>query len=112
MKKLALSSIIIQGVYCVACLLNIVICLVYKSAYTTEIGRLCADIALPLTGILSIIPAMPISFIFNLCAKPRKESNTPRCNRLWITWTVLSPILYIVIWVTMVCVFVYATGGV
>lgn len=109
-KKLILISAVIQGIFSVACLFNIVICLIYQSVYNTEMGRLLAEIALHLPFILFIIPAMPVSIVLNICAKPKQENKTLRVR--WLTWTVLSPILYVVIYFIMLGVFISSTGGV
>ena len=109
-NKWILSSAIIQGVYSVFCLLNIALCLIYKGTHATEMGSLCASIALNLTGILSIVPAMPISLFFHICARPQTDNALIR--RRWLTQTVFSPILYVILWGIMIIVFVATTGGI
>ena len=103
-------SVVIQGVFFAACLLNVAICLIYQSSYDTEMGGLFAEIALHLTGILLLIPILPIVIVLNICAKPPKDNKTTRVR--WLTWNILSPILYVVMCFITLGVFISTTGGV
>ncbi len=107
MKKL---SFLLQGSYSALCLLDIAICLVYQATYHTEIGNLCAAVALPLTCILFFAPAMPLSLILNIRAVFRQNKQAK--HTFWMIWTIVSPILYIVFFLCTVCVFVGITGGI
>ena len=104
-------SAIVQGVYSIVCLINVVLCLVYANAYHTESGRFCAELSLHLTFLLFIIPAMPISTALNIGTMPSKKADPTRYTRR-LLWTILSPILYVVTWLITLCVWMSTTGGV
>lgn len=108
MKK---ASLILQGVYCAACVLDIILCLVYQNNVETLLGLKCADWALSLTIILFFAPAMPISFILNILAMPPKQSERAERGR-WLIWTIISPIIYLIFCISVICIFVVTTGGI
>lgn len=102
------ASFILQSIYCAACIFDIILCLIYYNRFETAFGRQCADWALGLTGILFFVPAMPISFILNILAKPPERAGRVR----WLIGTILSPVIYLVFYFAAVCVFIAATGGI
>ncbi len=110
-KRLEISSLIIQSIYSILCLIDIVLCLVYRSNYDSSIGRTLAYFVLDFTGVLFVLPAMLIGTILNFCAlRKRRLDGMPRKG--WIIWTILSPVVYIVCFLVALMVFVATTGGV
>jgi len=110
-SKLEIASLILLGLYCAFCFINIVVCILYKNNFDNNFGTACAYLALDLTGILSFVPAMPIGVIFNIMALHKRRSRgIPRKG--WLIWTIFSPLIYIVSWIISVCIFVAITGGV
>ena len=106
-------SLIIQGIYSLCCLFHIIVSFIYNEFYDTEVGRLCADITLHLIFVLflSVIPAMLISNVLNICARSRKKENNSRSG-FWTFWIIISPILYIVFFVLTLGVWISVTGGI
>ncbi|MBQ9133146.1 MAG: hypothetical protein IJX64_01290 [Clostridia bacterium] len=110
-KKLEIVSLILPCVYGILCMVDIVLCLVYRSNYDSSIGRVLAYFVLDFTGILFVLPAMPIGLVLNICAlRKRRLEGMP--DKGWMIWTILSPIVYIVCFLTAGVVFVATTGGV
>jgi len=110
-KYLRLSSFAVQGIYSILCILDVIICLIYKQNFDTALGSKCAYWALDLTGILIMLPALPIGIILNILAMPPKQIETTNRKR-WIIWMIISPCLYLLFFFFAVCVFVATTGGV
>ena len=110
-KKLEISSLIVQGIYGILCLIDIVLCLVYQSNYDSSIGRTLAYFVLDFTGVLFVLPAMPIGIILNICTLDKRRSNGAPCKG-WMIWAILSPVVYIVCFFAAAIVFVATTGGV
>ena len=106
-----ISSFILQCLYSVFCVLDIIICLVYYHSFDTVLGDNCAQLALRLTGILFFVPVMPVGIILNILAIPPRQPEGKDRKR-WITWTILSPVLYLLFYFLVICVFVATTGGV
>ena len=106
-------SLIIQGIYSVFCLFEIILCLVYRGSHDTEIGSVCAEMALHLIFFLFLflLFAMPISFTLNILARPHKEDSRSRCVG-WLSWIIVSPILYIILWTISLGVWISITGGI
>lgn len=111
MKRLKVSSFVIQGVFSFGCLANIILCLLHQANYDSELGRACAHIALPLTGVLffMMIAFGITSSILNLMVF-HKESGDKR--RSMLIWVIASPIIYIVLWFISLGVFMVTTGGI
>ena len=110
-KKLEISSLVVQIIYGILCLIDIVLCLVYRSSYDSSIGRTLAYFVLDFTCVLFVLPAMPIGIILNICTLRKRRSNgVPRKG--WMIWTILSPVVYIVCFFAAIMVFVATTGGV
>lgn len=104
---------IFQGIFSSACVLDVIICLIYTQTFDTDIGSKCAYIALDLTGFTLLFPivGLPISLVLNIISLCL--NNDPRKKRLlWLLWTVFSPILYAFFWLVSIIVFVASTGGV
>ena len=110
-KRLRTISVVIQILYTVACLTDIVICLLYLGSYDTAFGRACADLALDFTCALFLIPALPVSLVLNICARSENKEEHPRVDR-WLLWTVLSPVAYVASFVIALGIFISITGGV
>ena len=79
-KKLMRSSLILQGVYTAGCILDIILCLFYQASYKTSFGRQCAYLALHLTVILLLVPALPLSLIWNIRATPPRQAEDTRLD--------------------------------
>lgn len=110
-KKLEILSIILQILYGIHSMSDIVLC--FLCCYTSDdsIARTLAYLALNLTGSLFVLPTMPIGIILNICAlRKRKLEGIPR--KEWMVYTILSPIIYIIFFLAAVIVFVSTTGGV
>ena len=109
MKRLKVSSFAIQGVFSFGCLANIILCLLHKANYDSELGRACSHMALSLTGILffMLIGFGITSLILNLMVFHR-ESGSKR--RSMLIWVITSPIIYIVLWFISLGVFIVKTG--
>lgn len=110
-KYLKISSFILQGIYSAFCIFDIIICLIYYYNFDTYLGRKCAYFALDLTGILFLIPAMPVGIILNLLAMPPTQPDKAERKR-WMIWTIISPGIYLTFYVATVCIFIAVTGGV
>ena len=108
-----ITSLIFQGAFSLVCILNIILCTIYRQNFDTDFGRRCADIALDLTFILFLflLIALPTSLLLNIIARfPNDEPQKKR--RLWKLWTVLSPAFYVILWCVSLGVFISSTGGV
>lgn len=110
-KYLRLLSFAVQGIYNILCILDVILCLIYKYNFDTTLGSKCAYWALDLTGILFLLPVLPIGIIINILAIPTKQTETTNRN-CWIIWTIISPCLYLLFYFSAVCVFVATTGGI
>ena len=110
-KKLEISSFAVQCTYGILCLTDIILCLVYRSNYDRSYGRTLAYFVLDYTGILFVLPAMPVGVILNLCALRKRRLDGRSCKG-WLIWTILSPVVYIVCFLAAEIVFVATTGGV
>ncbi|MBR2132846.1 MAG: hypothetical protein IJ955_10015 [Oscillospiraceae bacterium] len=104
-------SFILQGIYCAACICDMILCLTYRQNFDTVLGHTCADWAFNLTGILFFVPAMPIGIVLNLLAMPPRQSQSTQRKR-WLIWSVISPMIYLICCISAICVFVATTGGV
>ena len=110
-KKIEISSLIVQCIYGILCLIDIILCLVYRGNYDSYYGRTLAYFVLDYTCVLFFLPAMPAAAILNLCAlRKRQLESQPRKG--WLVWTILSPVVFIVCCLVAVGVFVATTGGV
>ena len=110
-KKLEVFSLIVQIIYSILCLIDIVLCFVIRSNYDNSIGRTFAYFVLDYTGVLFVLPAMQIGLILNICTlRKRRLEGIPRKG--WLIWTILSPMVYIVCFLAALMVFVATTGGV
>ena len=107
-RKRSGASIVLAGIYCAACIVDIVLCLIYRSRFETDFGRKCADWAMNLTVFLLFVPVVPVSLAFSLTAKPAEN----REHRRWLARTLISPAACLVLYGAAVCVFVAVTGGV
>ena len=108
-----ITSLIFQGAFSLVCILNIILCTIYRQNFDTDFGRRCAYIALDLTFILFLFLfiALPTSLLLNIIARfPNDEPQKKR--RLWKLWTVLSPAFYVILWFVSLGVFISSTGGV
>ena len=113
-KRISINiSLVIQGVFSFACIADVVLCMIYRQAFDTDFGIRCAYIALDLTGfiLLFLLISLPTSLVLNIGALLR-NNKTQRNRLLWILWAVLSPIIYLLFWITSLCFFVDSTGGV
>ena len=111
MDKRRLTSLSLQGLYLVIFIAEIVICIIYRNSFDAEAGRMLAEIALHLMGILFLVPAMPISLILNIFILLNSKSDSVQ-RKKWLSWTIVSPILYVCLSLVACCVFVATTGGV
>ena len=112
-KSLEISSLIIQSIYGILCLVDIVLCLIFQNNYGSSIERTLtyAYFVLDFTCVLFVLPAMPIGIILNICAL-RKRRLEGIDHKSWLIWTILSPAIYVVCFLAAVIVFVATTGGV
>jgi len=110
-KKPEASSLILQIVYGVLCLADILLCLVFHSNYDSAIGSTAAQFCLWFTGVLFVFPFLPVGCILNVqILHKRRMANVPRKG--WMVYAFLSPILYVVCFIAATCVFIATTGGV
>ena len=107
-KRLKTASFVIQSLYSLACVADIVLCLLYRMYWDTASGRMLADIALHLTSCLTLLPVLPALLVLNICLAVRNKKHRGR----WIAWTVVSVILCVIFFVAAAVVFVSSTGGV
>lgn len=110
-KYLRLLSFILQSTYSAFCILDIIICLIYNYSFGTAFGSKCAHWALHLTGIIFLVPALPIGILLNILAMPPRQTETTY-RKNWIIWTIISSCLYFILCFAAVCIFVVTTGGV
>ena len=106
-------SLVLQGVFSLACILEVILCMIYRNNYKTDFGRSCAYIALDLTGyiLLFLVIALPLSFVLNVIALYHNEQLQKKCC-FWKLWIVISLVLFVLFWIISVVVFVNSTGGV
>jgi len=110
-KKIEILSLTAQCIYGILCLIDIILCLVYRANYNSSYGRTLAHFVLNYTCVLFFLPAMPVGVMLNLCAlRKRRLDGHPRKG--WFAWTILSPIVFIVCFLAALMVFVTTTGGV
>ncbi len=102
--KLFKIGTILQIIY-FACCLPVVICMpLYSAFYTTSFGLICFRIGAVLTFVSTVNPVGLIGSVLNIiaCAKSKKR----------LIWTIISPALIPISWITAVCCFVHYSGGV
>ena len=106
-------SLIIQGIFSLVCILNVILCMIYRQSFDTDIGKRLADIALDLTGYLFLlfVIALPISLVLNIMALCRNDEPQKKRRRQKL-WAVLSPVFYILFWIISLVVFIATTGGI
>ena len=107
-KRLKNASFITQGLYSLACVADIVLCLLYRVHWDTASGRMLADIAMHLTCCLTLLPVLPALLVLNICLAVRNKKHRGR----WIAWTVLSAMLCVASFIAAVVMLVSSTGGV
>lgn len=110
-RKTEIASIVLQSLYCVFCIIDIVFCIIYRRNYDNSVGNICASFALDLTVILFLVPAMPICIALNISALNKRRAEGT-AHRGWLAWTIISPIIYIVCCLISVGVLISMTGGV
>ncbi len=110
-KKIEIPSLIVQCMYGILCLIDIILCLVYRGNYDSSYGRTLAYFVLDYTCVLFFLPAMPAGAILNLCAL-RKRRLEGQPYKGWLVWTILSPVVFIVCFLAAEMVFIATTGGV
>lgn len=110
-KVFKVLSFTLQGIYVAFCILDIILCFVYRYNFDTSFGSKCAYFVLELTCILAIVPAMPLGILLNVLAMPEKQLENEGRIR-WIIWTICSPILYILFCLGAMITMVVTTGGV
>lgn len=96
-----------------SCIFDVILCMIYRKSFDTDIGRKCAYIALDLTGIILLffVIALPTSFVLNIIALYQNDEPQKK-RRFWKLWAVLSPVFYVIFWLISLGVFVVSTGGV
>ena len=110
-KKLEISSLAMQIIYAILCIIDIVLCFVSQSNYDSFGGLTLANFLLDFTFVLFFLPAMPIGIILNICTLcKRKSAGLPRTG--WLIYTIISPFIYIACFWVAVIVFVITTGGI
>lgn len=107
-KRLKIASFVIQGLYSLVCVADILLCLLYRVHWDTASGRMLADIAMHLTCCLTLLPVLPALLALNICLAVRNKKHRGR----WIAWTVLSAMLCVASFIAAVVMFVSSTGGV
>lgn len=107
-KRLKIASFVIQGLYSLVCVADILLCLLYRVHWDTASGRMLADIAMHLTCCLNLLPVLPALLALNICLAVRNKKHRGR----WIAWTVLSAMLCVASFIAAVVMFVSSTGGV
>ena len=101
-KRISLS---LQLCYAMACAVVLGLCW----GYVENPGRVLADWLMNLTCLLLVFPAMPVSLVLNIRVL-RGMSQGKRGK--WLAWTILSPVVYILLWSIVCATFVGVTGGV
>lgn len=106
-------SFTLQGLYSVACIVNVLLCILYRFNFDTSFGRKYAYFALDVTGILTLIliPVILISLILNILAMPEKEKKKKE-RFYWFFWIICSPCVYIISFIVSATLLVAMTGGV
>ncbi len=107
-KRLKTASFILQGLYSLACVADIVLCLLYRVHWEADSGRMLADTAGHLTSWLALLPVLPALLALNICLAVRNKKHRGR----WIAWMVLSAMLCVASFVAAGVMFVSSTGGV
>ena len=102
MKRISLA---LQAGYAIACAMVLGLCL----GYLENPDRVLADWLMNLTCLLLVFPAMPVSLVLNIRVL-RGMSQGKRGK--WLAWTILSPVVYILLWSIVCATFVGVTGGV
>ena len=117
-KTLKIVALTVQGVYAAVCLLEVIFCIVYDLNRYAPLGDWCflAMIFLLYAWMLMVIPTLG-SIVLNLVAclplgSVRNAGDTRTKRVLWIVWTVLAPVLDVLLFVVLASVFVGTTGGV
>lgn len=101
-KRISLS---LQLCYAMACVAVLGLCW----GYVENPGRVLADWLMCLTCLLLVFPAMPVSLVLNI--RVLRGMSQGKRGR-WLAWTILSPVVYILLWLMVCCTFVSVTGGV
>ena len=106
------NAIAIQVICLVALVLEIVASCIFSISRDTTLGDICfgAMLWLMYPAVLSLF-VMPYCFVVNIVACRDKEES-PRRRTRRIVWAVLSPLLYVPLYLWMSQVFVGVTGGV
>ena len=107
-----LVNLLVQGIYSLICLLEVILCIVYQIMGAVKGDGLLFLMLLPVLPMGAILIIFPMSLICNirLVISDFKEKSHYRV--FWLIWTFLSPILYITCFWFAAGLFVGVTGGV
>lgn len=110
-RKSMRHVLVSQGIFFGACLVNIVLCLIFPSIENGDIIEHVLFLSVLLLGgtALAGIPMTISNFFISLAALPTERGKK---RTLWILWMVLAPILGFVLFLCSGGLFVVATGGV
>lgn len=114
MKKITHNaSLSLQLIYTLVCFLNILNSFALKFTFGTSAEPLFGVLFTILTpALVGVWIALPLSLVFNVRKTLSSRREGSRRWVLWLIWTVVSPILYIVFFVLAAVTLVDVTGGV
>ena len=104
MKKVN-TGMILQTVYCLFCLLIVIVMILYSMFYATPFGRFCLKSGEILTLLSTLFPFGWIGTVIDL------RSNSNKTKRVRIR-SILSAVLMVLCWGLAICFFVHFSGGV
>lgn len=100
-------------IYTAACFLELIFCYLFKHLQDTKQGELFLLLALLLILYICFHVILSVkSLIYNILKTIAEFSEHSSKRFLWLVLAVISPILYIILFMITVFVFVDVTGGV
>ena len=107
--KLFKAGTIQQIIYCACCLIVVICMPVYTAFYTTAFGSFCFKAGAVLTLVSTF---NPIGLIGTIMTFIGCFSTELKKSKIYLIWTIVSPIVIVCSWVLAVCSFVHHSGGV
>ena len=112
-KQRDFNSLVTQGIWYAVCILEIIFCYLYKYIPNQKLGEFFIFIAmlLLLFVIVGIFLTL-VSLVYNIMKTVLSFHEQSVYRFWWLTWTVISPALYVALFFAVAVVFVEVTGGV
>ena len=110
MKRLSIPTWL-QIIYCICCMIVVLVMILYTVCYDTAFGDTLFKIGGIINFLCALSPIGIVSGVWNLCRYTSKKK-CGEVNRKLLAWVIVGPVLTTLLWVSSICAFVYYSGGV